>query len=134
MAVDKSVVHLARRGAVDELYGTDGIQRYVKVTGESVARATRDDGKGGVGTPEGAPYLVHRAVATDGADDACTVGNSLTGDFLCVASIRSLPYLIGELLLVEPFLNLAENHPLAGNARDGIVYKDYLLFLHGTPR
>ena len=119
---------------VDDIKRFDGVERNVQAARQAIARATRDDGQGGVGADESGPHLVDGAVAARYGQDVEMSVDGFLGQQYGMTSVFRYGDLIVEFRQVEMGLNLFGEMVFVFLSRDGVNDESYPLFAHGGCR
>ena len=130
MAVDGAVVEAAHRALVENAQGAGGVERYLQMACQSVARAAGQDGQRRARVDDGARHLVDRSVAAHGRHDVDALACGAGSHFGRVARILGAADVVVVFLFVEQAADGRPDAVLAPRARDGVDHKKNAFLLH----
>ena len=105
---------------VDNAHGLAGIEGQQQVAGQTVARATGNDGQGRAGVDQRTCYLVDGAVAANGHDNVFAGGSTLAGYLGGMARILGEDRRHLEPVVVQHFVCQRRDVVLRLSARNGV--------------
>ena len=114
--VDDSIVQVVNLALIDDLDAFPDIHRDEQVTGETIARSTRDDAQGSIGVYDGASHLIDSAIAPDSYNDVNMVVLGFCRNFRSVSSSFSHSNLVLKKLLVQSRIDQARYASFAARA------------------